>query len=324
MNRRAFITGLGAVLVGPLGVEAQQAGKVPHIGFLGGSPLSQKEEAFRQGFRELGYTEGRNIIVEYRWAEGKLERLPELAAELVGRKVDVIVAEAPQAALAAYHATRTIPIVIIGVGDPVALGLAASLAHPGANVTGTASFGPELNGKILELLKELVPGIKRVGILWMPVQVNHVRGLKALEEGLARSLAIQILPLSIMSPGDFEAAFRTAVTEHAGAVWVFGDPMFSMHRDRLAALALDSRLPSMFFGRLHVEAGGLVSYAPNFAPLFRRAATYVDKILKGAKPADLPIEQPTILELVINLKTAKSLGLTIPPSLLLRADQVIE
>jgi len=290
ITRRRFLTGL-VIAVPPLSARASaqeyKAGKVPHIGFLGASSPGSATplvEAFRQGLRELGYTEGRNILVEYRWAEGKLERLPELAAELVGRKVDVIMAPAPQAAVAAHHATRTIPIVIIGVGDPVALGLAASLAHPGANVTGSASFGPELVGKLLELLKELVPGIKRVGILWMPVQVNHVRSLKALEEGLARSLAIQILPLSIMSPGDFEAAFRTAVTEHVGAVWVFGEPMFSQHRDRLAALALGSRLPTMFFGRLHVEAGGLVSYAPNFAQIFRRAATYVDRILKGPSP----------------------------------------
>jgi len=326
MNRRAFVTGLGAVLAASLGARAQQAGKVYRIGILtSGSADSTAPivEAFREGLREVGYAEGRNIIIEYRWAEGKMERLPELAADLVGRKVDVIVTISPPSAQAAHQATRTIPIVIIAVGDPVALGLAASLSRPGGNVTGFASYGPELVGKQLEFIKEMIPGIKRVAIFWAPANVNHARGLKDLE-GPARLLAIQILPLRIVSPADFEEAFRTAVTERAGAVWIFGEPMFTLHRARLATLALDARLPMMSLVRQLVEAGGLVSYGPAFIHHYRGAATYVDKILKGAKPGDLPIEQPTKFELVINLKTAKTLGLTLPPSLLLRADQVIE
>jgi putative tryptophan/tyrosine transport system substrate-binding protein len=326
MDRRRFLlTSLAGVVAAPLGATAEQAGKPAHIGYIAGASRDSDAsfiQAFREGLREHGYTEGRDIVIEYRWADGKAERLPELAADLVGRRVDLIVALSPQPTLAAQRATRTIPIVTIA-GDPVALGLAASLARPGGNVTGIATYGPELVGKNLELLKNLLPTLKRVGIFWIPANPNHVRSLKDVEE-TARSFAIQILPLKIVSPGDFEDAFRTAVTEHAGAVWIFGEPLFTLHRARLAALASDARLPTMFLFREHVEVGGLVSYGPDNVNLFRRTARYVDKILKGAKPGDLPIEQPTKFELVINMKTAKALGLTIPPSVLARADQVIE
>jgi putative ABC transport system substrate-binding protein len=315
-----------ALLAAPLATEAQPPGRAHRIGFLAGGspgPSTPNVEQFRQGLRELGYTEGQNIVIEYRWAEGKLDRLPELAADLVRLKVDMIVAPVSTSAQAAHQATRTIPIVMIGVGDPIALGLVASLSRPGGNVTGNASYGPELVGKNLELLKEIVPDIKRVAVFWTPANPAHVRSLKDLEEP-ARLLAIQVLPLTILTADNFEEAFRTAATERAAAAWFFGEPMFALHRARLAALALNARLPTMFLVRQHVDAGGLVSYGPLFPDLYRRAASYVAKILKGAKPADLPVEQPTKFELVINLKTAKALGLTIPPSVLVRADEIIQ
>jgi len=315
-----------SVVLSPPAAEAQPATGTHRIGFLaGGSPGSSAPlvEEFRQGLRELGYAEGQNIVIEYRWAEGKLDRLPELAADLVRLKVDLIVAPVSTSAQAAHQATRTIPIVMIGVGDPVALGFAASLSRPSGNVTGTASYGPELVGKNLELLKEVVPGIKRVAVFWTPASPAQVRSLQDLE-GPARLLAIEVRTFKIVSADDLEGAFRSAVTEGAAAVWVFGDPMFITHRARLATLALSARLPTMFLVRQHVEAGGLMSYGPKFSELYRRAAAYVDKILKGAKPGDLPIEQPTRFELVINLKTATALGLTIPQSVLLRADELIQ
>lgn len=315
-----------ALLAAPLVADAQPSGRPHRIGFLAGGspgPSAANVEQFRQGLRELGYIEGQNIVIEYRWAEGKPDRLPELAADLVRLKLDLIVAPVSTSARAAYEATRTIPIVMIGVGDPIALGLAGSLSRPGGNVTGTASYGPELVGKTLELLKEIVPDMKRVAVFWTPANPAHARSLKDLEEP-ARLLAIQVLAFKVVSADDFEGAFQTAATERAGAAWFFGEPMFMAHRVRLATLALNARLPSMFLARQHVDAGGLMSYGPVFAQLYRRAATYVDKILKGAKPADLPVEQPTTFELVINLRTAKTLGLTIPPSVLARADVVIE
>jgi putative ABC transport system substrate-binding protein len=327
MDRRRFLlTSVAGALAAPLAAEAQQAGRVHRIGFLaGGSPGSSAPNVaqFRQGLRELGYAEGQNIVIEYRWAEGKPDRLPELAADLVRLKVDLIVAPGSTSAQPAHQATRTIPIVMISVGDPIALGLVASLSRPGGNVTGNASYGPELVGKQLELLKEIVPNVKRVAVFWTPTNPAHVRSLKDLEVP-ARLLAIQVVPLKIVTADDFEEAYRIAATERAVAAWFLGDPMFLLHRARLTTLALNARLPTMFFTREHVDAGGLVSYGPLFADLYRRAATYVDKILKGTKPADLPVEQPTKLELVINLKTAKALGLTIPQSLLLRADEVIQ
>jgi ABC-type uncharacterized transport system substrate-binding protein len=315
------------LLATSLAADAQTTGKVYRIGFLtGGSPgpsTSSLVEEFVQGLRELGHAEGRDIVIEYRWAEGKPDRLPALAADLVRLKVDLIVATGSTTAQAAQRATQTIPIVMIGVGDPIGLGLVASLARPGGNVTGTASYGPELVGKNLELLKEIVPNVKRVAIFWIPTNPAHVRSLKDLEEP-ARLLAIEIRASKIVSADDFEGAFRTASTESTAAVWIFGDPLFITHRARLATLALNARLPTMFLLRLHVDAGGLMSYGPRLADLYRRGGYFVDKILKGAKPADLPVEQPTKVELVINLKTAKALGLTIPQSVLVRADGIVQ
>ena len=326
MNRRNAVLALFGLLAAPLAAEAQQAGRTHRIGFLaGGSPGSSSPyvDVFLQGLRELGYVEGQNIVIEYRWADGKSDRLPELASDLVRLKVDLIVASVSNSAQAAHEATRTIPIVMIGVGDPIGLGLATSLSRPGGNVTGTASYGPELVSKNLELLQEVVRDMKRVAIFWSPANPLHARVLKDVE-GQARSLGIQVQPLRIVSRDDLEGAFRSAATEHAAAVWVLGDPMFGVQRARIATLALNARIPTMFLVRQHVDAGGLMSYGPKFAELYRRAATHVVKILKGAKPGDLPIEQPTTFELVINLKTAKALGLTIPQLVLLQADEVIQ
>ena len=314
------------LLAATLSVEAQPSGSVRRIGFLSGSSPEAARgfvEEFRRGLREHGYVEGQNIHVEYRWAEGKLDRLPGIIAELIRLRVELILAVASPAARAAHQATQTIPIVMVAVGNPVELGLAASLARPGGNITGFTSYGPDLTAKQLELLREAVPDMKRLAVLWTPANPLHPGTVRDLEE-LGRSRGIQIQPLKVVSPDDIEGAFRSAATGRAGAVWVVGDSMFIVHRARLAALAIDARLPTSFFWRGFVEAGGLMSYAPDFNRLYRQAATHVDKILKGAKPAEIPIEEPTKFELVINLRTAKALGLAIAPSLLLRADHIIE
>jgi putative ABC transport system substrate-binding protein len=320
-----LLTTLAISVVAPLVAEAQPPSKTYKIGFLASgspSPASPLVGEFQQGLRDLGYVDGQNLAIEYRWAEGKLDRLPELAADLVRFNVDLIVAPVSTSAQAAHEATRTIPIVMIGVGDPIGLGLAASLARPGGNVTGTASYGPELAGKSIELLKEVVHDLRRVAVFFVPANPAQARTLKDASE-VASALAVQLQPLEIVSPDDLDGAFRRAATEHAAAVWVLGDPMFIAQRDRIAALALSANLPTMFLTRANVDAGGLISYGPKFAQLYRRAATYVDKILKGAKPSDLPIEQPTTFELVINLKTAKALRVSIPQSVLVRADEVV-
>jgi putative ABC transport system substrate-binding protein len=309
------------VLAPPPASDAQQRERVPRIGVLrSGSPPDPFVEAFRQGLRELGYAEGRNINIEYRWAEGRDERLPGLAADLVRLKVDVIVASS-SAAVAAKRATTAIPIVMPISSDPVRLGLVASLARPGGNVTGFASQNDELPGKWIELLKEAFPGISRVAVLWDPEY--DVGQSKASEIG-ARSLGVRLQVLKGGRPDDFATAFAEAEKNRAGALVVLASPFFYAHRTRLVELAAKQRLPTIYHQKeFVVGSGGLMSYAANFHDLFRRAAGYVDRILKGAKPADLPVEQATKFELVINLKTAKALGLTIPPSLLLRADQVI-
>jgi len=325
------LIGLAVVLTMSLALsqdvaQAQRSSKPHQIGILhpGASGASTAlVEEFRRSLRELGYTEGGNLSIQYRFAENNPNRLREFAAELVRAKPDVIVSIASTAAVAAHKKTKTIPIVMINVGDPIGLGLVASLSRPSGNVTGTASYGPELLGKNLEVLKELVPWMKHVAVFWTPANPLHARGLRDLEVP-ARALDVQVHGVKIAGPDDFENGFRSAVTEHAAAVWVFGDPLFVAHRPRLAALAVNVRLPTMFNNRQHVEAGGLTSYGPDAAELYRRGATYVAKILKGAKPADLPVEQPTKFELVINLKTAKALGLTIPQSLLVRADEIIQ
>ena len=315
------------ILAAPLAADAQQAGKVFRIGYLApGSPSSATGslEAFRQGLRELGYVEGRNIVIEYRWAEGRHERLPDLAADLVRLKVDVIVAVATTPPHAAKKATTTIPIVMTNHADPVGSGLVASLARPGGNITGMAdTAGLEIFGKQLELLKEAVPGVSRVAVIWNPTNQAHPLWLGEVKVA-ARSLRVQLQILEARGPDEFESAFAAMTRERAGALFVLRDAMFLLHRTRIAELAAKSRLPAMYGLRPNVEAGGLMFYGASLPDLIRRAATYVDKILKGAKPGDLPVEQPTRFELVVNLKTAKALGLTIPQSVLFRADKVIE
>jgi putative ABC transport system substrate-binding protein len=286
--------------------------------------MSPQLDAFRQALRELGWVEGQNIVIDYRFAEGRFDRLPDLAAELVRLKVDIIVAQPTPAAAAAKNATETIPIVMISVGDPVGLGLIASLARPGGNVTGSSySVGLEIAGKGLELLKETVPKVRRVAILSNPANPGHPLAIREVNVA-ARSLGVQLQLLEARDPNEFDGAFAAMATERVGVLLVVADSMFLLHRTRLADLAARSRLPAAYGNREIVEAGGLMSYGPSVRDLFRRSATFVDKILKGAKPGDLPVEQPTKFELVINLKTAKVLGLTIPPSLLQRADEVIQ
>jgi putative ABC transport system substrate-binding protein len=328
-TRREFIgTVAGGLLAAPFAAEAQQAAKVARIGYLAGNlaAFPHLPEAFRQGLRDLGYVEGRNVVIEYRDAEGKYDRLPALAAELVALKVDVILAGGTPQALAAKQATGTIPIVFAGVSDPVTSGLVASLARPGGNVTGLATLVPELVGKCLEQLKQAVPGVSRVAVLWHPGVTGERTAKDVLKraEVAARALGVRPLFVEARGPEDFDRAFSDMTRARAGALTALPSVMFILERRRLVDLAAKNRLPAVYPWRDFVDAGGLMSYGPNIADLFRRAATYVDKILKGAKPADLPVEQPTKFELVINLKTAKALGLTIPQSLLQRADEVIQ
>ena len=327
-TRRAFLGALaGGLLVAPRAADAQPVGKVHRIGYLGsGSSTSSPHlpGAFRQGLRELGWLEGQNIVIEYRFADGHLDRLPALAAEIVGLKVDIITASPTPAALAAKNATGTIPIVFTSVPDPVGLGLVASLARPGGNVTGlTYSVGFNIFGKDLELLKEVVPRARRVAVLSNPASPSQPLTISEITAA-ARSLGLPLLLLEARGPDDFEGAFTAMAKERAGALFVVTDPAFVPHRARLVDLTAKNRLPSIFTQREDAEAGALMSYGPSLSDIYRRAATYVDKILRGARPADLPVEQPTKFELVINLKTAKALGLTIPPSLLQRADEVIQ
>jgi ABC-type uncharacterized transport system substrate-binding protein len=329
MDRRAFLAGGALVLlVVPLAVEAQAVGKVHRIGILGNVPLTNPEGArlwgaFIQGLRDLGYVEGQNITIEQRYSEGQYERLPDLAADLVRLPVDVIVAPATQNVLVAKQATRTIPIVMTGAGDPVGNGLVASLARPGGNVTGLSILAFETVGKQLELLKEIVPRFSRVAVLGNPTTQMYPLWLGEVQAA-ARSLAVQLQILGARGPDDFERAFAAMTRERAGALLVPTDGMFLLHRTRIVELAAKSRLPAIYGTKEYVDVGGLMVYAASLRDSFRRAATYVDKILKGAKPADLPVEQPTKFELVINMRTAKALGLTIPQSVLLRADEVIQ
>src|SRR5258706_6688442 len=326
MKRREFITLLGGTAATwPLAARAQQ--KMPVIGFLGNYPGAPAVAGFNQGLRELGYTEGRNILIEYRWAEGKMERFPALAAELVALKVDVILtAGGTVAALAAKQATTTVPIVFGVVGDPIAEGLVTSLARPGGNVTGLSNVTNDLIGKWLELLKQVVPGVSLIAMLWKPDSMpDRAREVRLKEAGVsARSLGVQLQVVEARGPADFEKAFSEMSANGAGALLVLTTPVFDIERQRIVDLAAKNQLPSMYASKNYVESGGLMCYGPNFADLNRRAAGYVDKILKGAKPSDLPVEQPTKFELVINMKTAHSLGLTVPPTLLAQADEVIE
>jgi putative ABC transport system substrate-binding protein len=314
------------ILAAPLAAYAQPTGKVYRMGYLySGSATSSPRapEALRAELRELGWVEGRNIVIDYRFAEGRFDRLPDLAAELVRLKVDVIVAWPTPPAVAAKNATGTIPIVMIGVGYPVELGLVASLARPGGNVTGLSfNAGMEI-GKGMELLKESVPKVRRVAVLSNPANPGHAPA-GSIVKASAQSLGVPFQLLDVREPNQFEGAFAAMTKDRVEALLVMTDSLFILHRARLAELAAKNRLPSMFGVREFVDAGGLMSYGVSVPDLMRRGAAFVDKILKGATPADLPIEQPTKFELVINLKTAKALGLTIPPSVLARADQVIE
>jgi putative ABC transport system substrate-binding protein len=324
MTRSLLATAVAFLLLAPLAAEAQPAGKVPRLGILWPtSPPAARVEEFKQGLRELGYVEGQNVMLEYRYADGRLDRLPELAAQLVQLRVDVIVALSTLVARPAQKATSTIPIVAVS-GDPVGTGLAKGLSRPGGNVTGLTFFSPELAGKRMELVAEMVPDIARVAVLWNPDGPAKVAEFRATEDA-ARTLKLGVQSLEVRAPQpDFEGAFARARAGGAQALLTLGNPLTLSHHTRIAELALRARLPSIYDARQFVEAGGLVSYGPSFSDVYRRAALYVDKILKGAKPADLPIEQPTKFELMINLKTARALGLMIPPSLLLRANNVIE
>jgi putative ABC transport system substrate-binding protein len=328
--KRLAVTVLSlALLAAPLAAEAQAAGKVYRVGILGNLPLTSPEGArvwgtFIQGLRDLGYVEGQNIAIEQRFSEGKYEQLPALAAELVGLKVDVIVAPASQNPLAAKQATRTIPIVMTNAFDPVASGLVASLARPGGNVTGLSfEASPQTIGKQLELLKEIVPHVSRMAVLENPANPSHALYLGEAKVA-ARTLGVRLQTLEARGPDDFERAFTAIIRERAEALLVLEDGMFFLHQTRITDLAAKRHLPAVSGLREFTHAGGLESYAPSLRDNFRRAAYFVDRILKGAKPADLPVEQPTKFDLVINLKTAKVLGLTIPPSVLARADEVIE
>jgi putative ABC transport system substrate-binding protein len=328
MKRRQFITLLSGVAGWPLAARAQQAAKIPRIGYLttGLAVNPHLTEAFRRGLRDLGYVEGRNVVIEYRDAEGKLERFPALAAELVALKVDVIVAGNVPQAMAAMQVTRTLPIVFAAAADPVASGLVASLARPGGNVTGLSLMFPELVAKWLELLKQAIPGTSRVALLWQPGVVGErtEKDILMEAEATAGALGVRLQVVEVRGPADFDRAFSDMTKARTDALAVMSTPTLFGKRRRLLDLAANNRLPTVFPYREYLDAGGLIAYGPNVADLYRRIATYVDKILKGAKPADLPVEQPTKFELIINIRTAKALGLEIPPTLLALANEVIE
>ncbi|HEV8441188.1 MAG TPA: ABC transporter substrate-binding protein [Methylomirabilota bacterium] len=325
--------GLAMVLAASLltvsfGGEAQQPKTISRIGFLASSSLQgegmkRRLAAFQQGLRELGYMEGRNIVIEYRSAEGNFTRLPELAAELVRLQVDVIVAEGTPAAHAAKTATTVIPVVIGNAGDPVGSGLVASLARPSGNITGLSDFASGAAVKRLQLLREMVPSASRVAVLLNPSNSTNPLQLKEISDA-APAVDVTLLALAAKGPEDIDRAFTTIRRERPGGLIVLGDPMFGTHRRRIVEQAVKSRIPAIYGAEEWVDAGGLMGYGVNFPDLYRRASTYVDKILKGTKPAELPVEQPTKLELIINVKTARQLGLTIPQSILYRVDRVIQ
>jgi putative ABC transport system substrate-binding protein len=306
--------------------QAQQPTKIPRIGFqaaASASVIAHRIEAFRQGLLELGYLEGKNIVIEYRYAEGKLDRLPALSAELVRLNVDVIVTAGPADTRAAKDATSKIPIVMAFDPDPVGNGFVASLARPGGNITGLSTLAPELSGKQLELLKEIVPRLSRVAVLGSSAEPGNAQSLKEVELA-AGTFGVKLQYLDVLSPKDIETAFQAAGTGRADAVLLLPSPFAGTNRKQIADLAVKSRLPTIYFRSDFVEAGGLMSYGASQNDLDRRAATYVDKILKGRKPADLPVEQPIKFEFIINLQSAKQIGLTIPPNVLVRADKVIK
>ena len=331
ITRRTFIATLaGGLLAAPLAGEAQQAARVPRIGILvpgapspPGAPPLPAFEAFRQGLRDLGYVEGQSIVLETRWEEGKVDRYPELVRDLLRLRVEIILAGTTPAAVAAKQATRVVPIVMAAISDPVRTGLVASLARPGGNVTGMSLLSAELSSKRIEALKEAIPILSRIAVMWNPRNPISPPLLKE-TEGAARSLGVQLQLLEVRSPEDLDGAFEAATKGAAQALLMLQDSMFTIHRAGIAQLGLKRHLPTMSGETGFAVAGGLMNYGPNINDSWRRSAAYVDKILKGAKPGDLPVEQPTKFELVINLKTAKALGLAIPPSLLLRVDEVIQ
>jgi len=327
MKRREIIFALvGGTALWPFAARSQQTGKMYRIGYLGSSTAALEADLvgpFRDGLRELGYEEGRNVVIEYRWAEGNDEWFPVLIAELIALKADVIVTTSTPAHLAAKKATTSVPIVMTASGDPVATGIVASLARPGGNITGMSSIAPELQGKRLELLREAIPKLSRIAVFWNPS--NPISIIEFKEVGAAAQvLQMKVQPVGVRAPEELEAAFAAIVEERPDALDIEYDPIFQNNLVRMIDFATQNRLPTMSGHRQWVVAGSLMSYGPSYADMQRRAASYVDKILKGAKPADLPIQQPTKFDLVINLKAAKALGLTIPPSLLARADEVIE
>jgi putative ABC transport system substrate-binding protein len=308
-----------------LSASAQQSAKIPRIGVLNAlsaTTVSTRMEAFKKGLSELGYAEGHNIVIEYRHAADSADRLPALVAELITSRVDVIVAVGSQAVRAAQKATKSVPIVMTGSSDPVGTGFAASLARPGGNITGLSLLSPELSGKRLELLKEIAAGVVRVAVLWNPDDPPAVLSLKETESA-AQVLGIKVHDVEARVPDDFDRAFTSVNKSRSGGLVILPAPIMTVYAGRIADFARTSKLPAISFSNEFPEAGGLMSYGANFFDLFRRAATYVDKILKGSKPAELPVEQPTKFELVINLKSAKQIGLTIPPNVLARADRVI-
>jgi putative ABC transport system substrate-binding protein len=325
-TRRAFLSATGAVWLAPIRALGQSSAKVYRIGYLGTAaiPGPQPEwNRFQARLRELGYIDGQNMVIEFRSSEGHEERFPALAAELVDLKVDVIVAPGTAAARAARDATATIPIVTVLVSDPVGLGLVASLARPGGNITGMSSAAKDIAGKQLQLLKELLPGLSRVAVLWSSTTPAHPITLKEVEAA-AKTLQLQVRTFDVRTPESLERSFRVILGQRAGALMPLDGPFMFVQRRRIADFAAKNRLPLICSSRAYPDVGALMSYGPSFSDLYYRAATYVDKILKGAKPADLPVEQPTKFELVINLKTAKAFGLTIPPALLGRTDEVIQ
>lgn len=327
LSRRTFLaTVAGSALAGPLAVEAEQPGRRPRIGFLGNStPILEANliEPWREGLREFGYVEGQNIVVDYRWADGHYERFPALIAELIALKVDVIVTAGTPAALAVERATAVIPLVMVAVGDPVSTGLVVSLARPRRNATGLVSIAPDLEGKRLELLREIVPRLAHVVLLVNPANPFHVVSERQVEAA-ARAMHLKVQFIGVRAEAEFDHAFEVIAGERPGALIMLADRLFLHHRTRIVEFAARHRLPAVYAYRELVEAGGLMSFGPSYPGMHRRAAYFVDKILKGAKPGELPMEQPSSFELIINIKTAKTLGLTIPHSVLLRADEVRE
>ena len=323
MKRRNFITLLGgAAAAWPLAAHAQQGKKIPRIGVLWPNPPATFD-FLQQGLKDFGYVEGRNIAFEFRWAEGALDKLPEMAAELVRLQVDVIVTLAPQATLAAKQATQTIPIVFVAMGDPVASGVVSSLARPDANVTGTTRMISEMSAKHVELLKEAVPSLRKLAVLWNPTNSSHRPAMQAVD-ATARALSLQVQPLEVRAVAEFDGSFDAIVRDKADGLLFIADPVFFIQLRRMADFVRANRLPAICNFTEFPKLGGLMGYAPSLPDEFRHAAGHIDKILKGAKPADLPVEQPTRFQLVINLKSAKALGLDVPPMLLATADEVIE